>query len=389
MIPTFLSIALLCIPVSIAPSAQADDLAPCRIKASDQQWESLGFPVPDERLAKVTLPKILVVPFQLKDNPNFKFTTAMKNEYLRAEKNISMLSGNISTVEFVFADTIKTSFTNQTMDKLKANQLKGMQKEDESNSTWGFVRKVVTNYDPQLDFTGISGVILHGSSTSPKSSIGEAMTYRKDFGDPFFRPLVTNEGPIMNAVLLDTAKNATVITHEVLHLYGLPDLYGNKSAPEKLSLMAGNLLRLLNYEKWILGWLSDSAVQCQAVLSDSKIQRFTFDLKKKRQLLIAQTVNGTILIVESSTFQKRLSLAFYTLDNEKNPPIALFTSRLTGAGREGIPLDSVNAIGVELEGPEISLLVSNMKNSRLTFGLIPTSMKGSPEYIKLKKSKSA
>jgi hypothetical protein len=153
--------------------------------------------------------------------------------------------------------------------------------------------------------------------------------------------------------------------------------------------MAGDQLRLLNYEKWILGWLSDSAVQCQAVLSDSKIQRFTFDLKKKRQLLIAQTVNGTILIVESSTFQKRLSLAFYSLDNGKNPPIALFTSRLTGAGREGIPLDSVNAIGVELEGPEISLLVSNVKNSSLTFGLIPTSMKGSPEYTKLKKSKSA
>ena len=384
LISTFLSFALLSVPVLIAPSAQADDLAPCRIQASEQQTLSLGFPIRDERLANVSKPKILVVPFQLKDNPDFKFTDEMKKNYLYATSYLSVLSGNLSTVEFVFAETIKTEFTNQTMETLKANQHSANQRRDESISTWGFVRKMVTDYDSKLDFTGISGVILHGSSTSSKSFIAEAMTYRKDSGDPYYRPLVTNEGQVMNAVLFDKAETSLTITHEVLHLYGLTDLYGSASAPGRLSLMAGNELSLLTYETWILGWLSDVAVQCQPTLSDNKIQRFAIDLKKERQLFISKTVKGTILIVETSTFQKRLYLAFYSLDNEMRPPIALFTNSINGVGREGLSLVGQNAIGVELESPETSLLVSSMKNSTLTFDLIPASVKGSAEYSELK-----
>jgi hypothetical protein len=308
----------------------------------------------------------------------------MKKNYLYAEEYLSFLSGNVSTVEFVFAETIKTEFTNQTMETLKANQHSANQRRDESISTWGFVRKMVTNYDSELDFSGVSGVILHGSSTSSKSFIAEAMTYRKDSGDPNYRPLVTNEGQVMNAVLFDKAETSLTIAHEVLHLYGLTDLYGSASAPGRLSLMAGNELSLLTYETWILGWLSDVAVQCQPTLSDNKIQRFALDLKKERQLFISKTVKGRILIVETSTFQKRLYLAFYSLDNEMRPPIALFTNSINGVGREGLSLVGQNAIGVELESPETSLLVSSMKNSTLTFDLIPASVKGSAEYSELK-----
>ena len=384
LIATVLSIALIIISVSMVPTAQADNLAPCRIKASERQTLSLGFPVRDERLAKVSKPKILVVPFQLKDNPDFKFTDAMKKDYLYAEEYLSFLSGNVSTVEFVFADTIKTDFTNLTMETLKVNQHTGNSKRDESISTWGFVRKMVTDYDSQLDFSGISGVILHGSSTSSNSFIAEAMTYRKDLQDFYYRPLVTNEGPIMNAVLFDKAETSKTIAHEVLHLYGLTDLYGSATAPGRLSLMAGDQLSLLTYEKWILGWLPDAAVQCLATLPDNRIQRLTLDLKKEGQVFISRTAKGTILMVETSTFKKRLYLAFYSLDNEMRPPISLFANSVNGLGREGLPLESFVAIGVELEGPEVSLLVSNIQNSTLTVDLIPASMKGSLEQSELK-----
>ena len=66
------------------------------------------------------------------------------------------------------------------------------------------------------------------------------------------------------------------------------------------------------------------------------------------------------------------------------PPIALFANSINGVGREGLWLVGQNAIGVELEGPETSLLVSSMKNSTLTFDLIPASVKGSTEYSELK-----
>ena len=210
------------------------------------------------------------------------------------------------------------------------------------------------------------------------------MTYRKDLQDPYYRPLVTNEGPIMNAVLFDKAETSKTIAHEVLHLYGLTDLYGSATAPGRLSLMAGDQLSLLTYEKWILGWLPDAAVQCLATLPDNRIQRLTLDLKKEGQVFISRTAKGTILMVETSTFKKKLYLAFYSLDNEMRPPISLFANSVNGLGREGLPLESFVAIGVELEGPEVSLLVSNIQNSTLTVDLIPASMKGSLEQSELK-----
>jgi hypothetical protein len=71
-------------------SAVADDIQLCRIKASPGQQVSLGFPVAPERLVNYSKPKILVIPFKLKDNPSYKFTAEFKKDYEDASANIAM-----------------------------------------------------------------------------------------------------------------------------------------------------------------------------------------------------------------------------------------------------------------------------------------------------------
>ena len=154
-------------------SAVADDIQLCRIKASQWQTVSLGFPVAPERLVKLTKPKILVIPFKLKDNPNYKFTPEFKKDYEDASANIATFSNGKSTPEFVVLPTVATEFTNKTMEDLKAIQQNANQWKDESVSTWGFIRKFIAAHDSTIDFTGVAGVILEGSSTSVNSSIGE------------------------------------------------------------------------------------------------------------------------------------------------------------------------------------------------------------------------
>jgi len=378
----FLISASLC-PVSIATAQSVEN---CRIKSSDRQTVSLGFPITPERLASLSKPKILVIPFKLKDNPNYVFTTQYKNDYEDAASNIAILSKGKSSPEFVLLQPVITEFTNDTMNALKANQISGYQSKDESKSTWGFVRKFIADNDAKIDFSGVNAVILEGSSTSPNSLIGEAMMMKEGAGDPFFRPIETNEGKIYNAALLDKHLNSSSITHEVMHLYGLTDLYGSSTGPRKLSLMdSGEERSLLSYEKWVLGWLSDAEVQCSDIQIKDSVIRIIFDHSKAEQLFILKTEGDTHFIIETSaTYGIYKKLAFYSLDNDKRPPIEVFGSG-GSVFSEGFGISSIFAIGAQLVSPSYTLLVSDINNSSIILNLVPNSLTQSLEFKNLLK----
>ena len=360
-------------------SAVADDIQLCRIKSSPGQQVSLGFPVAPERLVNYSKPKILVIPFKLKDNPNYKFTPEFKKDYEEASANIGMFSNGKSTPEFVILPTVETDFTNKTMEDLRAIQQNANQWKDESVSTWGFVRKFIAAYDSTIDFTGVTGVILEGSSTSSSSSIGEAMMMSSNRGDPYFRAVETNEGRIYNFSLLDQHKSSEIITHEVMHLYGLTDLYGSRDGPGDLSLMSNSTINLLSYEKWVLGWLPDSDVQCLSSVSPSNIYKFSFDYAKTDQVLVIRAETGEDFIVETTKVRGQKYLAFYSLNNEARPPITVYQNSYVRQSR-GIDIGDFTAIGTQMKSNKHTLLISSMDSSSITLHFASTSQTSSSEF---------
>jgi M6 family metalloprotease-like protein len=362
------------------PFAQSDNLGPCRIKASDvRQKLSLGFPVGPERLANLSAPKILVIPFQLQDTPDYSFSVSLKQNYEKAADYINEFSNGKSKPQFVFSPVIKTEVTKTDIKNLRANQNIGNQTRNESISTWGFVRSFVSKFDPELDFTGIDGIILEGSS--PDRGIAEAMTYLRNY-DSYWRPLKTNEGEVLNAVLMDSDYDAATIAHEVMHLYGLTDLYGTNTGPGPLSLMSSNALNLLSYEKWILGWLPDSDVTCLANVSESSITKFSFDYTKINQIAIIRSGSKETLIAETTKVRDSRFLTFYSLDNEVRPPITVFQD---GSSRQdgGIVFKDFYAIGTQFEAPNSTLLVSDLNSTSITLNLVPKSLIASAEFKSL------
>ena len=360
------------------PQASAASIDDCRINASRFQVVSLGFPLRAERIAYFSKPKILVVPFQLKDNPSFVFTNAMKNDYLTAAENISSFSSGLSKVEFVFAPTISTELTNADMDQLKINQREQFQK-DETKSTYGFVRKFLTDHDSRLDFTGINGVILAGSSTSAFSDIAEAFMFWNKPDNPWFRPMETAEGQISNAVLLDNHSSQQTITHEIMHMFGLTDLYGSDTGPGRLSLMASNELNLLSYEKWVLGWLPNSEVQCFTNLAQNSLTTFSFDYTKNDQLAIFRAPENENYIIETTKVNGTRYLAFYSLNNEGRPPLTFFQERAQ-AQSGGVEIENHLVIGTQLKSTKYTLLVSNLDSSSITLNIAPAAQTDSKEF---------
>ena len=376
-----LTLILISGPFAAVPYAFADALDPCRVKSSQGQTVSLGFPFRPERLVYVAKPKILVIPFKLKDNSSYSFTEEYKRDYQAAASNIQELSQGKSSVEFVFAPTVLTELTNADMDQLKINQQQQWQ-QDETKSTWGFVRKFIADQDSQLDYTGINGVILEGSSTSAYSDIAEAMMFYQTPAVPWFRLIQTAEGSISNVVLLDNHSSQPTITHEIMHLYGLTDLYGTSTGPGRLSLMASNQINLLTYEKWVLGWHPDTEVKCLDKLSNSSISQFTFDNAKPNQLAVIRASSGSVYIVETTKVNSEQYLSFYSLDNEARPPLRFFQKNLN-TDIPGVLIDSSSAIGTELVSPEFTLLITDLNSSTMTLNLVSSSLTTTAQFSEL------
>ncbi len=367
-------------------SASANITNACRIKASDRQTVSLGFPVRPERLANISKPRILVVPFQLTDHPNFVFSQQDAQDYAEASKNIFALSSGKVSLEVVIAPTVKTEFSIRTMETLKANQMIGYRNQDESISTYGFVRRFIANIDPSIDFKNFDAVILDGSirQTASATDIAEAFLFHSDNRNTFNRPIQTNEGVLSNAILLSNHNTIATITHEILHLFGLTDLYGTNTGPNELSLMSSTEITLTTYEKWILGWLPDSDVQCFDNPSSSVIAEFKFNALKDDQLLVIPDGSGTHLIIQTSKVRGQKRLSFFALDNEKRPPMEFFAPQRTSINsRNGLGIDDYTTIGDQIISPKYTLVVSDITRENITLKVVPNGLTGSTQFTDL------
>ena len=374
--------------------ANAQPLENCRIEASNWNAVSLGFPVRTERLAHIRNPKILVLPYQLKGEPKFEITDWHKAKFAEVGKNISQLSNDFSNVNFIFSQTVQLTATAADLDEVKMNVQSTWQK-DFDNSTFGFVEKALLEADKFTDYKGIDAVILFGSSASVNQMIAEAMEFTKDLnyknnakkanGGNWSDPIKTSEGEINNTILLYNDFTAPTITHEIMHLYGLTDLYGAKTSPP-LSLMSdGTKIALLPHELWIIGWLPDSNVTCVSLKNEIsqnlKDNRFVLNYSKGHQSLVIPTGSTTALIVDVVIYKQSTYLLYYSLDNEARPAIITFPPVKTLDG--SLNITGYAGVSAQLTSPDYTVLISDNDGSSVVINVIPSGKISSEESKQL------
>ena len=349
----------------------------CKIQSSDNHLVSLGFPMRKERLSQIPNPKILVVPFQLVDEPDYKFTDKFKKDYEQAASIISDMSLGKVKVRFEFADVVKTELSNDDMANQRMNQQTSWMTDPEK-STWGLVRRLIKNNDNKIDYRGFHAVILEGSTTNRFADINEAMSFQENPQNPWFKSIQTDEGVISNAILLDNHAYPSIITHEVMHLFGLTDLYGSGNGPGRLSLMSNMENTLLTFEKWVLGWHPDSQVTCITKISESGSTELLIDLNQGGHLAIIPTTPGSGYILDVSSYKETPVVSFYLLNNELRPPIQLFQSN-QDKNREGLLLTDLSAVGQVLKGPDYSVIITSLQNNLLSVTLVKSQILESSE----------
>jgi hypothetical protein len=375
---------------SLVPVANAQDIEKCRLAANDSETVSLGFPLRSERLANKPNPNILVLPYQLSDEPEYVFSVEQKNYFIEASKKIEELSFNNTSINLIFGKTVKLDLGTKDLDKL--TRVRPNQRTEFEKSTAGFVEMVLKKADPFTDFTKIDAVIVFTNSLG-YAEIGEAFMFTKDpgpqgnfkrlDGDGWLSPIRTSEGEISNAILIYNRLGTYLVTHELLHLYGLTDLYGSVKSP-KLSLMSnrGDLI-LLPFEQWILGWLPNSSVTCVDIKSEisqnlSK-NKFEFFHSKGNQSLILPTGPFTATVIDFTQVNSARYILFYDVDNNLRPPITEYW----WTPDTPLRVDNFQGTSTVIESPRFRLLVSNNTEASIEFHIIPAGTTASEEFDQL------
>jgi M6 family metalloprotease-like protein len=357
---------------SLPNFASAQSVSECRIKASSVQFVSLGFPVNPDRLANILNPKILVIPYRLKDANNFTFGEREKSVFAKASDGIYKYSSGKSRVTFEFNEVIDINMTIKERDAIRAPQNNNKTWQERfDESTWGFMKNFITEHDSKINYSGYSGVILFSNSPVLVTENAEAMMLTKDIYGPWFNPISTAEGDINNVVVLYNHNSEYTITHEVMHLFGLTDLYGAATSPRDSLMSSYNGTGLLALEKWVLGWLGDENVQCLSetdlLNSQTANNTFTLEYSKSDQLLVIPTGEKTALVVDVFTNNEKTSLNYYALDTEARPSNKVFN-------KTTIDVTKNQGIGTFLQSPKLGMLISDNDGKVLTISLFPVKL---------------
>ena len=394
MRPFRISVFIIALVASTLPqSSYADNVEACRVP--DTKWSavSLGFPVRQERLKYVPNPKILVIPFHPSDAPGFTLGPVEKASFLQSGKDIEQLSSGLSQIEFVFNPTIKLSMTTAELDKYKINVRQTYLKDFE-NDQFGFALKFIEEADPGIDYTGIDSILLYGFSKQSKEEIASALQFTSDMnfvgnnskrkdGKPWFAPIITNEKVISNVMLMYNRAEVFVITHELLHNYGLTDLYGGSRTPDGLSRMADTVSKtLLTYEKWVMGWHPEQNVTCISGSDSQKINKIEIDISDKEQIALLRPNQESLYVIETSRVKEKLLLSFYKLINDARPPIEYYSysNRAPGVILEEYKYSN---FANNHRGDQYSLLIHSITDSVATVYTYPNSAATSSEVQSL------
>ena len=358
--------------------AFSQPISECKIQASSFQQISIGFPVNPERLAKIVNPKILVIPYRLKDEKAFDFGSKEKEAFTKASDNIYKFSDGKSRVTFSFNEVINVEMTIKERNAIKQpqNNNKSWQ-ERYDESTWGYMKRFITEQDQNINYSGFDGIILYSTTSVFGAENAEAMPMTRDLYGPWFNPISTSEGQISNVAVLYNQKSEYVITHEVMHLYGLTDLYGSQTSARN-SLMSDGTIGLLAWERWVLGWLGDENIQCVSETSEIKLDSvdnvFTLDYSIRDQLLVIPTGTKTGLVIDIVKRDSRNWISYYALANDARPPITAFRSNNFNLHTE---ITGRLGVGTFIDSPKYTVLIKDNDGQKLTLNLIPKSLSSS------------
>ncbi len=303
-----------------------------------------GFPRPKEATYPSGKAKVLVIPFTYTTWPFLTKLPAITNRTVtdlealqKVNREVEELVKRLSAGKFELEISILPESEWLTLDPELGFDSTPM------TDNFGPIKKMIIKNDGKIDFEKYDSYVFVSTLGAPIPPVAQA-TYSTE--------VKTSKGQANKLVLMTQGwQSSALYFHELGHsMFGLEDLYlfsENKAEwlPSELApimgwdLMASSQLEVLsNWNRLLMGWLSDSEIRCLADQSQSTHYLSDFTKKGQPQLLLINLAPGVSLAAESRIWGETQRLLLYVIDTNishgQGPVRSLNTLLKAGESKE-------------------------------------------------------
>jgi M6 family metalloprotease-like protein len=274
----------------------------CKLASGDFGKRTSSFPISDYNQSNTTGKIRIALIFV--DFPDAVANADADSYFNKISTKVSAVYREMSygqlTVEFVRVP----GWIRMSKESLKYNV---MQNAKTYESSVRYVNEALTIADRSVDMTGVTSVAVFAVESAP----GVAGDYKWGLDEP----LITGEGSQITSVIVTggqwwlTNWEPLVVAHEFGHVLGLQDLYSkNEDDPSPFvgdfDLMSNAsedsaAPSLLGWDRWRLGWISDTSVVCVKPTAENRITLSPLQTGKGTLLAVVPLSATRALVMES------------------------------------------------------------------------------------------
>jgi hypothetical protein len=279
-----------------------------------------GFPRPKEATYPSGKAKVLVIPFTYTTWPFLSKLPAITNRTVtdlealqKVNKEVEQLAKSLSAGRFEMEISILPESEWLILDPELGFDSTPM------TDNFGPIKKMIQKNDGKIDFEKYDSYVFVSTLGAPIPPVAQA-TYSTE--------VKTSKGQANKLVLMTQGWSSSALYfHELGHsMFGLEDLYlfsENKAEwlPSELTpilawdLMASSQIEVLsNWNRLLMGWLSDSEIRCLTDQGQSTHYLSDFTKKGQPQLLLINLAPGVSLAAESRIWGETQRLLLYVID---------------------------------------------------------------------------
>ena len=279
-----------------------------------------GFPRPKEATYPSGKAKVLVIPFTYTTWPFLSKLPTITNRTVtdleaiqKVNKEVEQIAKSLSAGKFEMEISILPESEWLTLDPELSFDSTPM------TDNFGPIKKMIQKNDGKIDFEKYDSYVFVSTLGAPIPPVAQA-TYSTE--------VKTSKGQANKLVLMTQGwSSSSLYFHELGHsMFGLEDLYlfsENKAEwlPSELApimawdLMASSQIEVLsNWNRLLMGWLSDSEVRCLTDQSQTTHYLSDFTKKGQPQLLLINLAPGVSLAAVSRIWGETQRLLLYVID---------------------------------------------------------------------------
>ncbi len=279
-----------------------------------------GFPRPKEATYPSGKTKVLVIPFTYTTYPFITKLPPITNRTVtdldaikKVNKEVEELVKRLSAGKFEMEISILPESEWLILDPELSFDSTPM------TDNFGPIKKMIQKNDGKIDFEKYDSYVFVTTLGAPIPGVAQA-TYSTD--------VKTSKGQANKLVLMSQGwSSSSLYFHELGHsMFGLEDLYlfsENKAEwlPSELTpilswdLMANAQLETLsNWNRLLMGWITDSEIRCLTDQSQSTHYLSDFTKNGQPQLLLINLAPGVSLAAESRIWGETQRLLLYVID---------------------------------------------------------------------------